>query len=567
MAVPMQRARCEAHGLARREAAAGMGGNVSELPIGRSSRVLDAVVIGAGVGGLYQLHQLRELGLNVRAYDAAGDVGGTWHWNRYPGAKLDSDSYAYQYLFSEELYKGWSWSSRYATQREVERWLHYVADKLDLRRDIQFSTTVTQAVYDEDRRRWTLGTDTGELIDTQFLISCCGMLSAPMSQPFDGQETFRGRIFHTSRWPKEPVDLAGKRVGVVGIGASGIGVIQAIADMVAKLTVFVRNPQYVLPMINPDYGPEDVEAYKSRFAHLQATMPHSTSGFDYDYEHKWAGLTEAQRLQILEDCYNSGSLRLWLASFAEMTTDPEVSDAISDFVRGKMRERLQDPELCDVLIPKDYGFGTVRVPLESGLLEIYRRPNVEAVPVKRNPIARIVPKGIQLADGVVHELDVIVLATGFDAGSGSLTRIDIQGREGRRLKEEWSRDIRTLMGLQVNGYPNMFTAGAPLAPSAAFCNVPTCMQQQTEWITGCIKFMRERKYTEVEASKRAEDDWVKAHDEATADSMIARVNSWYTGSNVPGKQRRVISYTGGVGTYRKLCDEIAAAGYRGFEMR
>jgi cation diffusion facilitator CzcD-associated flavoprotein CzcO len=531
------------------------------------TRVLDAVVIGAGVGGLYQLYQLRELGLKVRAYDAAADVGGTWHWNRYPGAKLDSDSYAYQYLFSEELYKGWSWSSRYASQPEVERWLHYVADKLDLRKDIQFSTTILQANYDESRRRWTLRTDTGELLDARFLISCCGMLSAPMSNLFDGQETFGGRIFHTSRWPTEPVDLAGKRVGVVGIGASGIGVIQAIAETVAELKVFVRNPQYVLPMLNPDYDLDEVEAYKSRFAELQATMPYSTSGFDYDYRHKWSELTNEQRLQVFEDCYQSGSLRLWLASFAEMVTDQEVSDAISEFVRQKMRERLKDPRLCDILIPKDYGFGTVRVPLESGLLEIYRRPNVEPVPVKDNQIAGIVPEGIQLADGTVYGLDVIVLATGFDAGSGSLTRIDIRGREGRRLKEEWSRDIRTLMGLQVNGYPNMFTAGAPLAPSAAFCNVPTCIQQQTEWITGCIKFMQSRNYTEVEASKRAEDDWVAAHDEATANSLIARVNSWYTGSNVPGKQRRVISYTGGVGTYRKLCDEVAANGYRGFEMR
>ena len=233
----------------------------------------------------------------------------------------------------------------------------------------------------------------------------------------------------------------------------------------------------------------------------------------------------------------------------------------------KMRARLKDPKLCDILIPKAHGFGTVRVPLEAGLLEIYRKPNVEAVSVKENTITKVVPNGVQLADGTVHELDVIILATGFDAGSGALTRIDIQGRAGRKLKEEWNREIRTLMGLQVHGYPNMFTAGAPLAPSAAFCNAPTCLQQQTEWITGCIKYMLSKNYTVAEASKQAEDDWVSLHDEATANSLIARTQSWYTGSNVPGKQRRVISYTGGVGTYRKLCDEIASNGYRGFEMR
>lgn len=531
------------------------------------TRTLDAMVIGAGIAGLYQLYQLRELGLNVRAYDNAGDVGGTWHWNRYPGAKLDSDSYAYHYLFSEDLYKGWSWSARYATQPEVERWLNYVTDRLALRKDIQFSTTIMQAIYDEDRGRWIVHTDSGEVIDTRFLITCCGMLSAPMSNLFEGQDSFDGHIFHTSRWPKEPISLAGKRVGVVGIGASGIGVIQAIVETVRELKVFVRNPQYVLPMINPEYGPEQVEAYKSRFAELQATMPYSTCGFDYDYKYKWADLSPEQRYQLLEDCYNSGSLRLWLASFAEMVTDEEVSDAISEFVREKMRARLKDAKLCDILVPKDYGFGTVRVPLESGLLEIYRKPNVEVVSVKENTITKIVPNGIQRADGTVHELDVIILATGFDAGSGALTRIDIQGRGGRKLKEEWSREIRTMMGLQVHGYPNMFTAGAPLAPSAAFCNAPTCLQQQTEWITGCIKYMLSKDYTVAEASKQAEDDWVRLHDEATATSLITRTPSWYTGSNVPGKHRRVISYTGGVGTYRKACDEIASNGYRGFVLR
>lgn len=526
------------------------------------------MVIGAGVAGLYQLYKLRELGLRVRSYDAAADVGGTWHWNRYPGAKLDSDGYAYHYLFSEELYKGWSWSARYPEQAEVERWLHYVADKLDLRKDIQFSTTVTRAAYDEARGRWTVHTDAGEVIDTQFLVTCCGMLSAPMSNPFEGQDSFRGRIFHTSRWPKEPVDLRGKRVGVIGIGASGIGVIQAIVDSVAELKVFVRNPQYMLPMINPGYGPEDVASYKSRFAELQATMPHTSSGFDYDHEHNWADLPEARRREVLENCYATGSLRLWLASFADMVTNEEANADISEFVRGKMRARLKhDPKLCDVLVPRDHGFGTVRVPLESEFLELFHRPNVEAVPVKKNRIARVRPEGIELADGAVHELDVIILATGFDAGSGALTRIDLRGRDGRKLGEEWRSDIRTMMGLQVHGYPNMFNVGAPLAPSAAFCNVTTCVQQQAEWIADCIRFMRSNDVNVIEASKEAQDDWVAQHDAATRDTMLSKISSWYTGGNVPGEPSRVISYTGGVGAYRKLCDEIAADGYRGFVMQ
>ena len=534
---------------------------------GQSICVLDAVVIGAGVAGLYQLHLLRQLGLTVRAYDAASDVGGTWHWNRYPGAKLDSEGYAYHYLFSEELYKGWSWSARYPTQPEVKRWLHYVADTLDLRKDIQLSTTITKAVFDEERTRWMLQTDSGETIDTRFLVTCCGMLSAPMSNIFEGQDSFNGRIFHTSRWPSDPVDLAGKRVAVVGMGASGIGVIQAIADMVGELKVFIRTPQYVLPMENYDYSAADVYAYKARFADLKATMPYSFSGFDYDYEDNWADLTPEDRTRILENCYNSGSLRLWLASFSDMVTNKDANAEISDFVRRKMRDRLKDPKLFDALVPADHGFGTVRVPLESGLLELFLRPNVEAVPVRKNHIARIVPEGIQLADGTLHVLDVIILATGFDAGSGALTRIDIEGRDGRKLRDEWARDISTMMGLQVHGYPNMFTVGAPLAPSAAFCNVTTCVQQQSEWIADCIAFMRKADYTFMEPDKAAQDEWVRQHDIATAPSMLTHMNSWYTGGNVPGKPRRVISYSGGVGTYRKLCEDVAQGGYENFVLR
>lgn len=542
--------------------------NAAQPPkAGETTLTLDAIVIGAGVAGLYQLYQLRELGLKVRAYDTASDVGGTWHWNTYPGAKLDTDGYAYQYLFSEELYKGWSWSTRFPSQAEVERWLHYVADKLALRKDIQLSTTITKAIYDEDRRRWTVYTDKGEIIDTQFLVTCCGTMSAPMSNLFEGQDSFEGQIFHTARWPREARDFSDKRVGIIGIGASGIGVIQAIADNVRHLKVFLRNPQYMLPMRNDEYGPKEVEAYKANFANLQEKAPKSFAGYDFDYEHNWAELTPEQRQKVFDDCYNDGSLKLWLASFADMVTNKEVSDAISEFVREKMRARLKDPELCEILIPKDHGFGTVRVPLESGLLEIYRRPNVEPIPVKENAITRIVPEGIELADGTVHELDFIVLATGFDVGTGALKRIDIQGQNGRRLSEEWTRDIRSMMGLQIHGYPNMFNVGAPLAPSAAFCNVPICVQQQSEWITDCIHFMRQKNYNEIEPSKEAQDDWVALHDEETASSMLTHTSSWYTGGNVPGKPRRVIGYTGGVGKYRELCNEIAASGYPGFVMR
>ena len=532
-----------------------------------ATRQIDALVVGAGVAGLYQLHLLREQGLRVRAYESASDVGGTWYWNRYPGAKFDSEAYIYQYLFDRDLYEGWSWSERFPGQPEIERWMGYVADRLDLRRDIRFDTTVERATWSDEAGRWRVETDRGEAVEARFLITCCGMLSAPMTEVFPGQDDFRGPIVHTGRWPREPVETRGRRVGVVGIGATGIQVIQTIAPEVERLTVFVRTPQYVLPMDNTRYGEKEVAAYKGRFEELRGTLPHTFTGFEYDFEHAWADLTPERRREILEETHADGSLKLWLASFGEMFFDEVVSEEISEFVRQKMRERLGDERLCALLIPTDYGFGTRRVPLETGYLETYLRPNVEAVDVGADPIARVVPEGVELASGAVHALDVIVLATGFDAGTGALTRIDIRGREGRSLAEDWGRDIRTTMGLQVHGYPNMFTTGVPLAPAAALCNMTTCLQQQAEWIAGCIAHMRGRGAEVIEPTAELEDAWVAHHDETAAANLISRTTSWYVGANVPGKPRRVLSYTGGVGTYRQKCDEVARGGYRGFEMR
>ena len=530
------------------------------------TRTLDALIIGAGVAGLYQLHQLRQLDLKVRVYDAASDVGGTWYWNRYPGAKFDSEAYIYQYLFDKSLYTDWTWSSKFPGQPEIERWMHYVTDRLALRPDIQFNTRITRAEWDDSRGRWRVSTDTGEQIDTQYLITCAGMLSAPMEKVFEGQESFAGRIFHTGRWPHQPLDLREQRVGVVGIGATGIQVIQTIADQVKQLKVFIRTPQYVLPMKNPSYGPQEAAAYKARFEELRATLPNSFTGFEYDFTRQWATDTPEQRRAWLEEVHADGSLKLWLASYAEMFFDEQISEEISEFVREKMRQRLKDPRLCELLIPKDYGFGTHRVPLETNYLEVYHRPNVEAVSVKANPIARIVPQGIQLADGTVHELDVIVLATGFDAGTGALTRIDIRGRGGRSLRDDWFTDIRTTMGLAKHGYPNLLTTAVPLAPSAALCNMTTCLQQQTEWITGLVGHMRRQGKRVVEPTAAAEAAWVRHHDETANATLISKTTSWYVGSNVPGKPRRVLSYTGGVGDYKRRCDEVARDGYPGFEM-
>lgn len=535
---------------------AAQAGNVTEE--------VDAVVLGAGVAGLYQLHQLREQGLRVRSFDAAGDVGGTWWWNRYPGARFDSEGYIYQYLFDESLYKDWAWSQKFPGQPEIEQWLHYVTDRLDLRKDIRFGTRVTAAHYDEDRGRWLVHTDQGDVVDTQFFVSCAGMLSAPLKN-IEGTESFRGELVFTSSYPAQGLDLAGRRVGVVGVGATGIQVIQTIAAEAGHLTVFARTPQYVLPMKNPAYTEADQQRYKERFGELRATLPHTFTGFEYDFEHAWADCSPQQRETILEETYQDGSLKLWLASFGEMFFDQGVNDTISEFVRNKMRERLRgDQHLIDTLVPADYGFGTHRVPLENGYLETYHRDNVDLVNVRNNPIAQIRAEGIELSDGTLHELDVIILATGFDAGTGSLTRIDVRGRDGRSLADDWGRDIRTTMGLAKHGYPNLLTTAVPLAPSAALCNMTTCLQQQTEWITSAIRDLRSEGKTTIEPTARGEDAWVDHHEEVASATLVHNTTSWYLGSNVPGKPRRVLSYIGGVGTYRQKCTDEAADGYPSF---
>ena len=530
---------------------------------------LDAVVIGAGVAGLYQLHKLRGLGLNVRAYETGSGVGGTWYWNRYPGARFDSQAEIYQYWFSEDLYKSWKPSERFPAQPETEGWLNWVADRLDLRKDIRFDTRIDSAHYDDATGRWKLVTQQGERIDAQYLVCCMGMLSAPLANRFHGQASFKGEIHHTALWPKQGVDLKGKRVAVVGVGATGIQVIQSIAPEVAELKVFVRTPQYMIPMRNPKYGEKEWADFAARFHQLKARVRGTFAGFDYDFDAgPWADKTPAEREAVLQGLWEDGSLSMWLASFPEMFFDEAVSHEVSEFVRARMRQRLgNDPALCELLIPTDYGFGTHRVPLESGYLEVYLRDNVEGVNCRATPIERIVPEGIQTSDGKVHEVDVIILAVGFDAGSGALTRMDIRGRNGRSLKQEWSKEIRTAMGMQIHGYPNLFSTASPLAPTAALCNMPTCLQAQVEWVTDCIAYARATGKKVVEPTREFEESWVRHHDEVANRTLLVKTDSWYMGSNVEGKPRRLLSYAGGVGNYHRQCDDQAAMGYPGFAMR
>ena len=527
---------------------------------------LDAVVIGAGFAGLYALHKLRGMGFDVHGFEAGSGVGGTWYWNRYPGARTDSVSEVYQYWFSEELLEDWNWSERFPAQEETERYLNFVADRLELRPLISFNSRVASAHWDAGSKTWAVTTDKGESVRCRYLLSCLGPLTEPKMPPLKGHENFKGQFVHTSRWPKSGLDMAGKRVGVIGTGATGVQVIQTIASQVGELFVFQRTPTYAIAMRNPKLTDADRAEMRSRYGKLSEEVKHSLTGFAFDMQSKaWADTTKEERRKLFEDLYADGSLIMWGGNFGEVLVDEAANEELSDFIRDKMRARLTKPGLADKLIPK-YGFGTRRPPLDTGYLEAYNRDNVHLVDLKESPIECITETGIKTQDAE-YPLDIIILATGFDAGTGAITRIDIRGREGVSLKSLWDRDITTAMGLQKHGFPNFFTTAAPLAPAAAFCNVPTCLQQQVEWIADCIAHVEKNGQDKViEATEAFENNWVKHHDEVTGATLIPKVDSWWTGANIEGKPRRVLSYIH-VGNYRKACEDVASKGYEGFEIR
>ena len=523
----------------------------------------DVIVVGAGLSGMVQLHQLRERGFTVRVLETGTGVAGTWYWNRYPGARCDSTAECYQYWFSDDLLNEWNWSERYPAQAETESYLNYVADKFSLRRDIQFNTRVSAAEFDEGSGRWTVSTQTGERFSAQFLVMATGGLSSPTVPKFAGYENFEGDSFHTARWPREPVDFTGKRVGVMGTGATGIQVIQTIAPQVAHLTVFQRTPTYAIPMRNPKYDAARMAELRHSYPAMKELVHNTFTGNDYDFGTVLFGdLTPAEREARLWDYWRDGSLKFWVGAFGELFADQVVNDYVSDFVRARIRERVQDPQVAAKLMPTDYGFGTRRVPLESGYYETFNRANVSLVDTNATPIERFTDTGIKTGDAE-HPLDMMIFATGFDAGTGALTAIDIRGRDGLSLKDAWARDgIRAWLGLQVHGFPNMFMIMAPLSPAAAFCNVPTCSQQQADWISNCIAHTHAKGSKSIEPTAQAEAAWGEHHDQLANATLVPKTKSWYMGTNIDGKPRRLLAYVGGASTYRYACDKIAADGYQ-----
>ena len=526
---------------------------------------VDAVIVGAGFAGLYMLHRLRGLGLSARVIEAGDGVGGTWYWNRYPGARCDIESLEYQYGFDDELPREWRWTERYATQPEILRYLNHVADRLDLRRDIRFETRVTAAHYDEAAGRWRVTTDRGDQITATYCIMATGCLSAARVPDYEGLESFRGEWYHTGAWPHEGVDFTGKRVGVIGTGSSAIQSIPRIAEQAAHLFVFQRTPNFSVPAhngpIDPEYERQMVERYteqrrlaRESRAGILAVKPNERSALE---------ATPEERLAEFEARWKLGGFAIG-AAFADQAINPEANELVAEFVRGKIRAVVKDPAVAELLCPRDYPFGTKRLCVDTDYFETFNRDNVTLVDLKRAPIEAITPTGLRTVDAE-YELDCIVFATGFDAMTGALLNIDIRGRGGLALREKWEGGPRTYLGLQVAGFPNLFTITGPGSPSV-LSNMVVSIEQHVDWITDCIAYLRERGLTTIEATVEAEDAWVDHVNEVASFTLYPRANSWYIGANVPGKPRVFMPYIGGVGTYAQKCEEIAANGYQGFAL-
>jgi cyclohexanone monooxygenase len=542
--------------------------NESSETGGRSVTQLDAVIVGAGFSGLYMLYRLRDrLGLSARVIEAGSGVGGTWYWNRYPGARCDSDSYVYCYTFDKQLLQEWEWSERYPQQPEILRYLNHVADRFHLKSDIQFGTRVVGATFDDRTNRWEVRTDRGDVVSASYLVTAVGSLSAANLPKIDGLESFTGKWYHTSEWPHRGVDFTGKRVGVVGTGATAVQAIPEIAQQAKQLTVFQRTPNYCVPARNGKVDPEVVRARKSDYDGIVERIRNSFFGFELEFIPKSAlDATPEEREGEFEKRWDAGGFGFWLSNYQDMFFVKEANDLCADYLKRKIRATVKDPVVADKLIPKNYPYGTKRQPLDTNYYETFNKENVLLVDMSEAPIQKITPTGIR-AGGQEYDLDIIVFATGFDALTGPLTKLGICGRNGQSLAQKWENGPRTYLGLTIAGFPNLFTITGPHSPSV-LSNMPVSIEQHVEWISDCIEHLRVNKLATIEATPQAEEQWT-AHVEAIVDmTLMPQANSWYMGANVEGKPRAFLPYLdpAGVGGYRKRCDEIAAKGYEGFAL-
>lgn len=525
---------------------------------------LDAVIVGAGFSGLYLLHKLREAGFSTSVFEAGENVGGTWYWNRYPGARCDVESIYYNYTFSEELLNEWTWSAKYAEQPEILRYINFVADKFDLRRDIQFKTRVNAAHYDEEKNRWDIQLDNGQLVTAKFFITAVGCLSASNVPKMKGLENFKGEWYHTGHWPHEKVEFNGKRVGVIGTGSSGIQSIPVIAQEAEHLTVFQRTPQYSSPARNTALDPEYLKEIRANYNEIKTQMQQSAVGIPVvQGERSALDDPPEERQRLFEAAWEKGGLMTLSTTYNDLSINPEANETAQEFIRSKIREVIKNPEVAEKLLPNFY-YGTKRTIIDTNYFETYNRDNVTLIDVRKAPIQEITSNGIRTAEGE-FELDMIVFATGFDAMTGPLFKIDIRGKDGVSLKEKWAggSQTRTYLGIGTAGFPNMFMLTGPESPSV-LSNMMVSIEQHVEWVSDCLNYLRENGLGVIEANEEAEINWSQHCREVADMTLFTKTDSWYMGANIEGKARGFQIYLGGVGTYRQICDDVADKGYEGF---
>ena len=525
----------------------------------------DVVVVGAGFAGMYMLHRLRGLGFSARVFEQGGDVGGTWYWNRYPGARCDVESMQYSYSFSDELQQEWDWSERYAPQPEILKYAQHVADRFDLRSDIQFDTRVESAVFDEDNNSWSVATSDGKIVTAKHVVLATGCLSNARMPDFKGLKDFKGEVYHTGHWPHHPVDFTGKRVGVIGTGSSAIQSIPVIAEKASQVTVFQRTANFSIPARNGLLTPEERESFRADYPEIRRkAREEMRNGIVQELPDRGAlDDGENERRAKYETRWTRGGLT-FTATYNNIALDKAANDTAADFVRGKIAEIVKDPETARLLQPNNHPIGSKRICVDTDYYATFNRPNVRLVDVKSSPIEEVLPHGVRVG-GTDYEFDTLVLATGFDAMTGSVAKIDIKGRGGQMLNGKWEAGPRTYLGLMSEGFPNLFIITGPGSPSV-LSNMIVSIEQHVDWIADCLDYMRGRGLDCMEARRDAEDRWVDHVNEVANGTLYPQANSWYMGANIPGKPRIFMPYIGGVGVYRQICNDVAAKDYEGFTM-
>jgi cyclohexanone monooxygenase len=523
----------------------------------------DAIVVGAGFAGMYMLHKLRQLGLRARVYEAGSGVGGTWYWNRYPGARCDIESMQYSYSFSDELQQEWDWTERYAAQPELLSYANHVADRFDLRRDIQFDTRIERAEFDEDLNIWAVSPAGGGDITAQYLILATGVLSSAQLPAIEGIESFKGDIYHTAQWPHEPVDFTGRRVGLVGTGSSGVQAIPVIAGLAEHLTVFQRTANFSLPARNAKLTDEKRQEIRANYPEIRRfAREQSRTGVYVPLPDRGAlDDSDEERRAKYESRWNLGGLA-FLSIYNDLTRNQASNDTAADFVREKIAEIVEDKATAAKLMPTTHPLGTKRICVDTDYFATFNRPNVSLVDISETPIETVLPDGVRAA-GKDHKIDVLVFATGFDAITGSILKIDIRGRGGRALREKWAEGPRTYLGLMSAGFPNLFIITGPGSP-AGLTNAIVSIEQHVEWISDCLAYMGDRGLESIEASGQAEETWVAHVNDVASKTLYPKANSWFMGANIPGKPRVFLPYIESVARYRQICLDVAAKGYEGF---